>query len=143
VIPLREVVDAVVAALRAEWPDVGSGHRVGDHKTPADTTFPYAIVYAEPGGGFDGTGANAFEDATVLVRINCTGGVEKPGQEGARAQAQLLADRFRALMVEHAADGSFATPLSGDGWTVAWREPTPGGALPDAHLVTVSDDYRL
>lgn len=49
-VPTHDVVAAVVAGLAS-----GTGKKFGDGVAPADTTFPYGIVYWLPGGGPDRT----------------------------------------------------------------------------------------
>lgn len=99
-VPLRPVIDAVLAQLNTD-PQL-----VGDHVAPDGASFPYAVLYSLDLVEVDGD----------LRDVNVTGWtsfqVTSVGET--REQAQALSDRLRALL-----EGQ---KLSGTGFVLGpWR----------------------
>lgn len=118
------IADAMVAATVAasSWP-------VGDGKPPADTDDGYSIVYAPPGGSFDGSMAYPNEDVTLPYQVKVIGRT--------RGQCQHIADRNRAHLL---APGS-VVPV---GWRVMYVElRVPGGPTFNGRDDTNHDVWEL
>lgn len=79
----RAETEALLAALRVVH------SRVGDAVAPADTTFPYAVLYPAGSGSLSGPVSDANADSSSLFQITCVGIT--------RVQAQWLADKLRPV----------------------------------------------
>lgn len=77
--------------------------------------LPYAVLYAIPGGGFDGPPLTAPEsDVHAIYQVTVAA--------GRRDQCQLLADKVRSVWTGRQANGTFDTPSPViAGWVVADR----------------------
>lgn len=79
----RAETNALLAALRVVHA------RVGDAVAPADTTYPYAVLYPAGNAGLSGSVSAPHEDRPGLYQITCVGLT--------RDQAEKLADLLRPV----------------------------------------------
>ncbi len=133
---VRPFTDWFIALLEA-----GTSKSVGDHRIPplGDPLDPYCIVYAIPGGGFDGPALTSPDaDARLIHQVTSAGKT--------RAQAQWMADLVRRTVLSRTASGAFQVQLAAPlGWSIPDRRPVggPGGIDPegkDPHLVYSGSD---
>jgi hypothetical protein len=94
----RELTDAIIASLTTAGLTVGDGIKPaagGWQGTPGSANFnPYVIVYATPGGFYDGSIAAPFADARVDYTIS--------GFGASQDQAQWCADKVFARLIDPA-----------------------------------------
>lgn len=124
------VTDAVLAAVAAasKWP-VGDGTTQDASGDPIDTSDGYSIVYATPGGNFDGSMAYPHEDATIPYQVKVIGRT--------RGQCQHIADLNRA----HLLTPGSVTP---SGWKVMFVEQrVVGGPVFNGRDDTNRDTWEL
>lgn len=103
--PITELVLAAVAAA--------SDLPVGDHDAPDDTSGGYSIVYALPGGVFDGSQGGPHEMATFAYQVD--------SYHRTRRACELLVDRNRAALL--------ALRGSADGWHVMYVDQSGVGGV--------------
>ena len=141
----REVTDVVLTRLRAVWA------ATGDHDAPPDTSGPYAILETPSGSALTGGILCSEHDLLMVVRVRTvgqtfadagsdTGGERDVTIEFARREAQHLADRLRAALLDR------TVQLQTAGWRVAGREHFADAGTEvdvEAGIVNVVDDYRL
>ena len=117
---------------------------IGDHETPENIPSgePWAIVYAIPGGNFDGPPLRAPNaDGSFVYQVTSAG--------RSREQAEWMADMVRRTLLARNADGSFqvefpdTTPLQ----VYARDSDSIGGVtvegLPTARVFSVADRFTL
>lgn len=101
------ITDLVIAAVAG-----ASDLPVGDHDAPDDTSDGYSIVYALPGGVFDGSLAGPHEMATFAYQVE--------SYHRTRHACERLVDRNRAAVL--------ALRASAEGWKVMYvTQPGVGG----------------
>jgi hypothetical protein len=84
----RELTNAIISALTTAGLVVGDGIKptsnAGWQGAPASANFnPYVIVYATPGGFYDGPVGDSFADARVDYTISAFGASQDQAQWGA------------------------------------------------------------
>ena len=94
----RPLSQAVLAALRAEWPLVGDGIA-----PPTGLTFdgqgrllqPYGVLYRGGPGELDGPMSDPHADGSPMLQLTCVG--------GAPDEAEWLADKLRPVLLSRTA----------------------------------------
>lgn len=114
---------APLTTALAEWLEAAVGRPVGRLQSPVSRPFPYAVLYAVPGGSFSGPGlAHPDADAGVVYQVNCVALRD--------TEAEELADAVRAVVLGRDGTGAFTTPAPAlAGWSLIDRAPdgNPGG----------------
>lgn len=99
------VTNAYLEALRD-----GTGREVGDREAPTDeegntAKMPFLIVYAIPGGGYDGSLATPEDDVDYAYQVTSVG--------ASRESAEWMADQARSVTIGRDSDGAYKHRIDG------------------------------